>query len=487
VFGESWAIPLWALTVICVFAAIGITDRIALPLIRMYLEHRRERAVDALNGRLALPIAPFKLAGRRALVTQLMLDPAVQSAIAIEAKETGESVRRVEQRARRYAREIVPSFNAALYFRVGTRLARKLSTALYRVRVGASDMEALKGLDPNASVVFVINHRSNMDYVLVTYLASRSSALSYAVGEWARLPGLASLIRSMGAYFIRRGSGNLLYRRVLARYVHIATASGVTQAIFPEGGLSRDGRLQPTRLGLLSYMVDDFDPLGPRDIVFVPVGLNYDRVLEDRVLLGAAQNQAAGARPRFSFRITTFAGFVLRMVTGRLLGRWYRNGYACVCFGAPMSLRGHMKQRQLDIRGLDEARRKEVVAHLGATLMRGVGRTIPALPVSLVAVALVRTKGKPLSTLDLKLGVARVISDLKGAGGYIYLPRADEEYAVDVGLRLMKMRHMINDEAGALSIAKGQESVVQYYANSITHLLAHDAATVGGAPVMQLA
>lgn len=47
-------------------------------------------------------------------------------------------------------------------------------------------------------MVFVINHRSNMDYILVTYLVAERSALSYAVGEWARVWPLKQLVRAMG-------------------------------------------------------------------------------------------------------------------------------------------------------------------------------------------------------------------------------------------------------------------------------------------------
>ncbi len=83
----------------------------------------------------------------------------------------------------------------------------------------------------------------------------------------------------MGGYFINRRSREALYRKVLARYVHMARSAGVTQAIFLEGGLSRDGRLRPPKFGLLGYMVSGFNPLWPRDIVFIPVALNYDRVL----------------------------------------------------------------------------------------------------------------------------------------------------------------------------------------------------------------
>ena len=109
----------------------------------------------------------------------------------------------------------------------------------------------------------------------------------------------------MGAYFIRRDSRDALYRKVLSRYVHMATASGVVQAIFPEGGLSRDGKLRPPKFGLLSYMVAAFDPKGPKDVVFVPVGVNYDRVLEDRMLTSAA-NTEAGKKPVFGFDLFVF-------------------------------------------------------------------------------------------------------------------------------------------------------------------------------------
>ena len=128
-----------------------------------------------------------------------------------------------------------------------------------------------------------------MDYILVSYLAAEKSALSYAVGEWARIWPLQTLIRAMGAYFVRRNSRDPLYRRVLERYVAMATAAGVTQAVFPEGGLSRDGRLRPPKLGLLDYMVRSFDPAGERDIAFVPVGINYDRTFEDRSFLARAR------------------------------------------------------------------------------------------------------------------------------------------------------------------------------------------------------
>jgi glycerol-3-phosphate O-acyltransferase len=121
--------------------------------------------------------------------------------------------------------------------------------------------------------------------------------------QWANGPASGrsrALVRALGGYFIRRRHNNPLYRKVLARYVQMATEAGVTQAVFPEGGLSRTGALGKPKLGLISYILDGFHPGQSRDVVFVPVAINYDRVMEDRNLIEAQEN---GARAfRFSIR-----------------------------------------------------------------------------------------------------------------------------------------------------------------------------------------
>lgn len=234
---------------------------------------------------LKIKIEPFRLTKREVLIDRLLYDHEVMETVEVFAQANDMPREVVMETVERYAREIVPGFNAYFYFRIGTWLARRTAQLLYRVRLGFVDDQGLAEIDPKSTVVFVMNHRSNMDYVLVAYLAASHSALSYAVGEWARVWPLQALIRSMGAYFVRRSSRNPLYRRVLARYISMATAGGVTQAMFPEGGLTRDGALREPKKGLLDYMLRSFDPEGQRDLVFVPVGVNYDRVLEDRNLL----------------------------------------------------------------------------------------------------------------------------------------------------------------------------------------------------------
>jgi glycerol-3-phosphate O-acyltransferase len=463
-------VPLWVAVAIAILAFVALIDRLFSPALGWWLRRRANRAIDELNQRLRLKIPPFKLARRRQLIEQLLFDPEVLKAVEDEAKARGEPKNVAYARARRYAKEIVPSFSAYTYFSVGAALAKRLSNALYRVRIGAFDEAALYQVPDDASVVFVINHRSNMDYVLVTYLVSENSALSYAVGEWAQVWGLRSLIRAMGGYFVRRDSSNPLYRKVLSRYVHMATASGVAQAVFPEGGLTRDGSLRPPKLGILSYMVSGFDPAGPRDIVFVPVGLNYDRVLEDRVQV-AATATPQGERPRFAFNPLVLVGFLARSLWLRLRGRWHRFGYACVSFGRPMSLREYARDRAVDFRALTSEQRFAEIESLGQRLMREVGRVVPVLPVSLVATVVLQGGDRGLSSFELKGEVFELMQRLAASGAHVHIPRSDQEYAVEVGLRMLMLRHLVELNDGVYRPNPKEHALLAYYANAIAHLL----------------
>ena len=467
---ETIAVPLWVAIAVGLLALWAVLDRLVIPVVRRLFRQRTNRAFEELNARLALRIPDFHRTRRQVLIERLTHDPAVKEAVELHARESGVPHDEVVREVERYAREIVPAFNPYLYFRLGYHLARRTVQFLYRVRMGYSDDRALAEVERDASVVFVMNHRSNMDYVIVAYFAAERSALSYAVGEWARIWPLQALIRSLGAYFVRRDSRNPLYRRVLASYVQAATAAGVVQAVYPEGGLSRDGRLRRPRLGLLGYMVSGFDPQGGRDLVFVPVGINYDRVLEDRTLIRERDPKAAVHRSRVGMALTFF-GFVGRQAALGLRGRWHRFGYACVNFGTPISMRAWSRRCGLDLRALDREARFDAVERLGSELLVAIGAAVPVLPVSLVATVFLRSPDRSMSELEIKAATQALVDELEAAGAYVHVPRADRDYAVAVGLRMLVLRHFVEESAG-LYRARGEEmEMLEYYANSIEHHL----------------
>jgi glycerol-3-phosphate O-acyltransferase len=382
--------------------------------------------------------------------------------------EINEGAYRIYAGALDYAREIVPAFNAYVYFRVGYWLAKTFARFVYRVRLGYTDSESLAAINPKSTVVFVMNHRSNMDYILVSFLAAERVALSYAVGEWARIWPLQGLIRAMGAYFVRRNSGDPLYRMVLQRYVQMATEGGVPQAMYPEGGLTVDGRLREPKLGLLDYMLKGFNPDAERDLVFIPVGINYDRVIEDRSLLRKLDAAAPRRSLLGSLRVT--GAYLSRQFLFTLLGRRYRYGYACVNFGRPVSMREHARGQGLDFRTLDDDARRAAVAQVGARLMAQIGQVVPVLPVPLVASVMLREPQRALSELELKGAVNALIEYVESRGAHVYVPRSDRDYALTVGLRMLTLRHIVVEEGGLYRINPAEMTVLRYYANSILHV-----------------
>jgi len=425
--------------------------------------------IDELGERLRIGIRPFQRTKRQALVHRLLTDPRVQAAADQFAKEKGVSVPAALRAVERYAREIVPAFNAYLYFRIGYFIGRGIARALYRVRLGYVDSAGLAAIEPDATVVFVMNHRSNMDYVLAGYLAADQAALSYAVGEWARFWPLSALIRSMGAYFVRRNSKDELYRRVLERYIAMATEAGVPQAVFPEGGLTRDGRMREPRLGVIDYTMRGFHLEGEHDLVFVPLGINYDRVLEDRSLLRSLDPDARRVgRAKALWKTLAFVAHNLRLM---LKSEWHRFGYACVNFGSPVSMRAYCRARGVDFQRLSGEERKREMAALGAHLMQAVGRMVPVVPVPLIATVFARNPERRLSALELKAEVGRLLEDLERSKAHVYVPRRDLDYALDVGLRMLLMRRLVEDQEGLYAARREDLPLLRYYANSIAHLL----------------
>ncbi len=438
---DTVEIPLWLLVTIVLFAAVTALSHVFIPPVRWFLRRRMEHVVARLNDRLERPIHPFKLARRHDTIQRLIYDPGVVAAVTEHARLTGVREDVAFDRARRYAREIVPAFSATAYFSVAIRAARWLSTFLFDVRLVSPGLDARPA--PEDTVVFVMNHRSNMDYVLVTWLSAERSALSYAVGEWARIWPLSVLVRAMGAYFIRRRSRDALYRKVLARYVQMATRAGVTQAIFPEGGLSLDGRTAPARLGLLSYIVDDFDPAAERDVVFVPVSLGYDQVLEDRILIEAG----ADGRRRFRGSFLTGTAFVSRWAWRRVTRQVRRFGIAAVAYGVPLSLRS-----------MGPGATAEEVAQV---LMSRIAGGIPVLPIPLIADALRRIGGSG-DVAGLRSCVAARMAELQVGGAPLCLPEGD---FVAAGLRRMALRGMVRLDGGAVTTRA--PDLVAFYAAAL--------------------
>ena len=440
----------WLVLVVLLFGAILVAVRFV-PAVRWFFRQRADRVAEEV-GRRGIELPTFKLTRRGTLIYRLTHDPELLEAAEVYARENDISMAVAMSRVDRYAREIVPSFNAFLYFRVGIPLAAWISRSLYYVRSDSEgSLAALKedALE-NVSVVFVMNHRSNIDYVLLAHLMAHRAALSYAAGEWAFVWPLGRLIGVMGSYFVRRGSGDDLYRRVLERFIQMAVEGGLTQVFFPEGGLSRDGKPREPRIGLLDYMLRRFDP-GACDILFVPIGVNYDWVLEDHSLLQPG-GPGVGIRGRGGLFAST-AGSVLRNLIQTRRAGSFRLGTAAVGVGTPVSAREYAASGGIVFRELGREDRIEEVKTLARLLMQAINDAIPPVAVPLLALALTDAPERTLTEDGL---ILRARS----------LAQGDEPLDYEAALRTLVIRRLVVTEHGGYRPAPGAENILAYYANS---------------------
>jgi glycerol-3-phosphate O-acyltransferase len=413
----------------------------------------------------------FKLVSRAHVRARLLADDGVLQAVREHATAQGISERAAWATVERYIQEIVPFFNVVAYYQIGYRVSGWLLNLFYKVSVDFAEPRARERLPRDAVIVYVMNHRSNADYVLVSYALAGQVAISYAVGEWARAFPLEHVFKAFGSYFIRRRYREPLYHAVLERYVQLITREGVTQGIFVEGGLTRDGKLRPPKIGLLDYVLGiGRDPAYAARLHVVPVAVNYDRVLEDRSLLRELESREGGRRPprwAQAWEVAHYAGWnLVRLVTRQ----WKRYGRAAVVVGAPIPL-GPWFAAQSDLFALERSERLARVQSLCDGLLERVGALIPVTPVPLVCAAIQSfesdfvSRDSLLERIDEMRGVLRELN-----AGVVRQDRTAEEL-FDRAYRMLRMRRVIaRTGTGYIVLPKGRP-LVSYYANSIGHLL----------------
>ena len=413
----------------------------------------------------------FKLASRAHVRARLLSDDRIAHAVHEHARERGIEEREAWRIVERYIQEIVPFFNVVAYYQIGYRISGWLLNLFYKVSVDFAEPKARERLPRDAVIVYVMNHRSNADYVLVSYALAGQVAISYAVGEWARAFPLEHVFKAFGSYFIRRRYREPLYHTVLERYVQLITREGVTQGIFVEGGLTRDGKLRPPKIGLLDYVLGiGHDPAFATRLHVVPVAVNYDRVLEDRSLLRELESKEGRSRPPRLVQAWEVAHYVGWNVARLVTRQWRRYGRAAVVVGAPIPL-GPWFAAQRDLFTLERTERLARVQSLCDGLLERVGSLIPVTPVPLACAAIQSFDGDfiprdgLLERIDEMRGVLRALN-----AGVVRQDRTAEE-VFDRAYRMLRMRRVLSRTgSGYLVLPKGRP-LVSYYANSVAHLL----------------
>lgn len=442
-----------------------------------------DRAATRTVRRFGTRVDRYKLTKKHAIIAALLADDGIGEAVRAYARGAGDGDARADAeaeavawaRVRRYLDEIVPFFNILAYYRLGYVVSRAVLQFFYSVSIDSERRDPFRGMPRDSIILYLMNHRSNADYVLVAYALAGDVSISYAVGEWARTFPLETIFKTFGSYFVRRRYRDPLYHVVLERYVQLITRNGVTQGIFPEGGLTRDGTLQPAKIGLLDYALGVArDPALRARMFVIPVAINYDRVLEDRSLLRELSARTGGAPPGRLVQlgeVARYAGWnVVRIATRR----WQRYGRAAVLVGEPVSVGtwvDALDRHDVSLFALPRSERLGHVQRFCDEMMTRIGALVPVTPVALACAAIQTFSSDFIARDQLLARMEELRSVLPEVNGRLLGVDPDIRTVLDGAYPLLRMRKvMARQGEGFLILSRGRP-LISYYANGVAHLL----------------
>ena len=408
------------------------------------------------------------LSHRRNLVKGLLDEPLVKQAILEEAERENIPESKAQANALRYGNEIASDYTySAIRF-----LEVVLSWFWNKIYDGikVSHIEGVQDVAQGHEVIYVPCHRSHIDYLLLSYLLFRNGLTPphVAAGINLNMPVIGSLLRRGGAFFMRRTfKGNPLYSAVFNEYLHTLFTKGFPVEYFVEGGRSRTGRMLQPKTGMLAITLRSFLRNSRMPIVFVPVYIGYERVLEGRTYLGELRGAAKKKESIFD----------IFKVIGALKQRF---GQVSVNFGEPIKLAEFLDHEQPNWREqtLGPQYRpgwlNETTQRLGERVAQGLNEAAAINPVNLVALALLSTNKLALDDqamariLDLYLTLLRRVP----YSPHTTLPEGDGKALIDYvkGMNLLSEQ---KDPLGKILYLDEQNAVLMtYYRNNVLHIVA---------------
>ncbi|MBX9764184.1 MAG: glycerol-3-phosphate 1-O-acyltransferase PlsB [Pseudomonadaceae bacterium] len=405
---------------------------------------------------------------RRNLVKGLVHGPQVRQAIIEEAERENISLEKAESQALRYGNEIASDYTyTAIRF-----LELVLSWFWNKISDGikVNHIEGVQEVAQGHEVIYVPCHRSHIDYLLLSYLLFRNGLTPphIAAGINLNMPVIGGLLRRGGAFFMRRTfKGNPLYTAVFNEYLHTLFTKGFPVEYFVEGGRSRTGRMLQPKTGMLAITVRSFLRSNRLPVVFVPVYIGYERVLEGRTYLGELRGASKKKESIFD----------IFKVIGALKQRF---GHVWVNFGEPIKLAEFLDGEQPDWREQDYGTQfrpawlNETTGRLGERVAQHLNEAAAINPVNLVALALLSTSKLALDeralsrVLDLYLALLRSVP----YSPHTTLPDGNGQALIEY-VQKMDLLAEQKDALGKILYLDEQNAVLMtYYRNNVLHIFA---------------
>jgi glycerol-3-phosphate O-acyltransferase len=192
------------------------------------------------------------------------------------------------------------------------------------------ELKEVYKLTQDGKIIFYLpNHKSHMDYLLLSYILFNQEIAPPHIAAGVNLSffPVGGLFRRTGAYFIRRKiAGNFLYTRFLQIYFDWMLKEKISQEFYMEGGRSRDGKIREAQSGIFTLFIEQIRAQNlESEVYFVPTSITYDRLPEIKSL----QNELLGAEKAKESALSLLKSLSIL---------WTNHGDVHVQFGKPLAL-----------------------------------------------------------------------------------------------------------------------------------------------------
>jgi glycerol-3-phosphate O-acyltransferase len=348
---------------------------------------------------------------------KVLRDRGLRATIEAVARERGRAPASAVAEAEKDLREIASRYDPRF-----VQLLRPLLAAIFRrlytsVEVDEEGLARVKRAAGEAPIVLCPSHKSYVDFLVLPLVLYEHGMTPPHVAAGINLAfwPFDKIARRGGAFFIRRKvRGDRIYTAVLRAYVKHLLRDRFPQAFYVEGGRSRTGKLLFPKTGLVSMEVDAWLDGAAEDVVFVPIAIDYEKLIEAS---SYARELAGGEKEKESLRGLLGAA--------RVLFRRYERLY--VQFEEPISLRRAAEERlgaraagltvddawageaaqavgpalAAGRRDAPEEAKRQLVQALANRIAYGISRAVTITPVGLVAAALLSHVRRGLAAAEV--------------------------------------------------------------------------------------
>ncbi|MDR2214260.1 MAG: glycerol-3-phosphate 1-O-acyltransferase PlsB, partial [Nevskiaceae bacterium] len=376
------------------------------------------------------------LSHRRTLRARVLRTQGVRAQVAQQARERKLPRRKVFKEAQRIFDEIAADYSPA-FVQFMERLLRWLWTRIYS-GVEVAHARTLGSIASGNELVYVPCHRSTMDDVLTPYAVYTTGFVipHIVAGLNLNLPVVGTLMRKGGTFFMRRSfRGNALYTAVFMNYLGAMMARGHPLQYFIEGGRSRNGRSLQPKTGMLSMTVRSYLRQPVRPVVFVPVYLGYERIIEAESYVGELSGKPKEKETLWDFL--------------RSLRRLRENfGFVHVNIGEPIPLQPLLDRHLPQWREQMKAGGKmpsvnAAVDELAPLIMQRINAAAAMTPVNLLALVLLATPRQTMFAADLARQLEVMLQVLRAApySSRVTITHLDAAGIIEAGHKLEVVQH----------------------------------------------